>query len=252
MTCLITGFAFFTGCLLTAAFVLWLRRQNRLNRPALIPAPVWKDTAFTVVCIVVFFVWGSFNAVESILALFMQYVQHTTPSQTSIRLLPYTASGAVTNVIIGLIVHKIRGDYAIVVATGLSTFTTLLLALTHPAGSYWTTIFPGLIMNPIGSDVLYTVWNLVITGSFPSKAQAVAGGIFNTSAQLGKSMGLATAAIIASSITAKANYNTHDSQSKLLDGYRAAFWYCLALNGMVLIGVIWSLCRIDKVGLKRE
>lgn len=67
--------------------------------------------------------------------------------------------------------------------------------------SYWEFVFPALALNVIGPDTLFTVSNLVITGVFPAKTQALAGGVFNTVAQIGKSVGLALSAVIATSIT---------------------------------------------------
>ncbi len=50
--------------------------------------------------------------------------------------------------------------------------------------------------------VLYTISNLAITSLFPSRTQALAGGVFNTVAQIGNSVGLAITSIIAASVTA--------------------------------------------------
>lgn len=52
------------GVLLIPIFVLWLYRQERLGRPALIPNSLWRNRIFTNICINVFMIWGSFNAFE--------------------------------------------------------------------------------------------------------------------------------------------------------------------------------------------
>ncbi|KEF59352.1 uncharacterized protein A1O9_04196 [Exophiala aquamarina CBS 119918] len=62
-------------------------------------------------------------------------------------------------------------------------------------------VFPALALNVIGPDTLFTVSYLVITGAFPKKTRAVAGGMSNTVAQVGKSVGLALSAVIAASVT---------------------------------------------------
>jgi MFS family permease len=49
---------------LIPSFVLWVARQERLQRPALIPNSLWKSPPFTSTCIAVFFTWAVFNAFQ--------------------------------------------------------------------------------------------------------------------------------------------------------------------------------------------
>jgi len=196
--------------------------------------------------------WGMFNAVENYQSFFFQYVQEVSAIQTSLRFLPEPAGGAVTNLIMGLIVHKIRADWAVLVATSISTVSTLLMAVIDVNASYWAFAFPSILLNPVGADTLFTIANLLNTSVFPAKTQALAGGVFNTVAQIGKTVGLATSAVIASSITAKAAQNGASSKEALLDGYKAAFWYCFALCLTTLGISAWGLRKIGKVGTKRD
>ena len=50
--------------LLVPAFADWMRRQERLGRPAIIPNSLWKNTAFATTCVAVFFTWAVFNAFQ--------------------------------------------------------------------------------------------------------------------------------------------------------------------------------------------
>lgn len=74
-----------------------------------------------------------------------------------------------------------------------------------------------------GADTLFTIANLLITSVFPAKTQALAGGVCNTVAQIGKTVGLATTAGIASNIAAKEAQNGATNKEALLEGYKAAF-----------------------------
>lgn len=44
--------------LLIPAFALWVQRQERLGRPAIIPNSIWRNRVFTSICIDVFLLWG--------------------------------------------------------------------------------------------------------------------------------------------------------------------------------------------------
>lgn len=241
-----------TGLALIPAFIVWVGRQERLDRPAIIPNSLWRNRVFTAICLNVFLTWGLFNAVENIQTFVFQYVQNVSAIHTSVRFLPAPLSGALTNLVMAFIVHRVRADWAIIVSTVISMISPLMMALYNPYASYWAYAFPAIATNPIGADTLFTISNLLITSVFPTKTQALAGGVFNTVAQIGKAIGLATSAIIASTITMQSQFPDKESPEALLTGYKAAFWYCLALGGVTLLISIWGLRNIGKVGMKRD
>ena len=49
---------------LLCAFPLWMKHQTKHGRPALIPNKLWKKSAFTSICVSVFFCWASLNGIE--------------------------------------------------------------------------------------------------------------------------------------------------------------------------------------------
>jgi Na+/melibiose symporter-like transporter len=125
-----------TGLTLIPAFILWVGRQERLGKPAIVPNSLWRNRVFTTICIGVFLTWGMFNAVEKFCSFFFQYVQEVSPIQTSLRFLPEPAGGAITNLVMGLIVHKLRADWAVLIATTFSTVSTLLMAVIDVKANY--------------------------------------------------------------------------------------------------------------------
>lgn len=241
-----------TAVILIPAFIIWVGRQERLGRPAIIPNSLWRNRIFSVICVGVFITWGIFNALETYLTLYFQDVQHLSAIQTSVRFLPTPVAGALTNIAMGLISHRVRADYTVILGAGLTTVGALLLCVIQPEWTYWACAFPALLLNPIGADILFTVSNLVITSVFPSKTQGLAGGVFNTVAQIGKSVGLATSGVIATTITEQTRYQDKKSPAALMDGFRAAFWYLFALSCATVLLFIWGLRGIGKVGVKRE
>lgn len=249
-----------TAILLVPAFIFWVGRQERLKRPALIPNSLWRNRVFTAICIAVFLTWGTFNALENILTFFFQYVQEISAIQTSLRFLPAPVAGLLTNLVMGLVVHRMRADWAVSIATAVSSIAPLLMAVVNPRWSYWTAPFWAVFLNAIGADVLFTISNLIITSVFPAKTQGLAGGVFNTIAQIGKSVGLATSAVVAASVTARmrdgdtkvGEGHAGDTPESLMEGYRATFWYIFALGLATVAISIWGLRKIGKVGVKRE
>ena len=134
----------------------------------------------------------------------------------------------------------------------ISALAPLVMAFAKPGTSYWESAFLANTFNPVGADSLFTVANLLITSIFPAKTQALAGGVFNTISQIGKSVGLALVAVIAASVTKDSEFKDKSSPEALLQGYRVTFWFDFALI-VCTVGVsAWGLRKIGKVGHKRD
>ena len=240
------------SAVLIIVFIVWVGRQERLGRPAIIPNSLWRNRVFSTVCLDVFLVGGAFNAQEAIASFFFQYVQKLSTIDSSLRFLPTPAGGVVAMVVTGLLVHRVRANVLTLGGLAIACLAPTLLAVTRPNWPFWWTLFPAMLTNAIGADVLYTVSNLVVTSMFTRRTQATAGGVYNTIAQVGKSIGLASSAAIASAVTTNSGYKDKQSPAALGEGYRAAFWYCLGLNAIALALSIWGLRHIGKVGMKRD
>jgi MFS family permease len=240
--------------LLLPLFVFWVGRQESLNRVAIIPNSLWRSRVFTCICITVFVQWATFNAFEYFMTLFFQEVQLLSAIQTSIRFLPMVVSGALTNIGTGMLVHKVPANMLLLGGCFVTAISPLLMAVVGIQWSYWTCAFIATLLSPICMDVLFTVSNLLITSVFPPKTHGVAGGVFSTISQIGNSVGLAITAVIASGVTmAKSHTPAEQRQPEhLMEGYRAAFWFCFATNIVIVFVIAWGLKKIGMVGLKRE
>lgn len=112
------------------------------------------------------------------------------------------------------------------------------------------------------SIVLYTCSNLIISSAFPSNKQSLAGGIFNTVAQIGNSVGLTIGAVISASVSGVSKGHGENSANKsgsigldelqLLKGFRATFWMCFAALSLVVLVSAGGLRKAGKVGLKKD
>lgn len=236
-------------CLLIASFALilsfvyWVGRQERQYRPTLIPNSLWSNKAFSSICISVILLWGAFTAFEQIINLYFQEVQGLSALDTALRFLPTCLAGGITNVAMGLLVHRFPAKWIILATTGISCVSPLLMAVADPHRSYWVLAFPAVALSPIGVDGLFTVANLVVVSVFPGDTQALAGGVFNTMARIGSSLGLAVVALVADQVTAHTSLEDKRSPEALMEGYRAVFWLMVALTAVSLV--------VSHVGLKQ-
>ncbi|CAG7926266.1 unnamed protein product [Penicillium olsonii] len=234
------------------SFMGWMNWREKSGKSALIPNSLWRNTAFTSVCVMVLLSWAVLNGMETILSLFFQEVQHLSAFQAALRFLPNVVIGILLNVGTGLLVHRLPADHLVLVSTFLSAGSPLLMAIIDPNWSWWYCAFWAVLLGPLSADVIFTIANLIITDAFTPKTQGLAGAVFNVTAQFGTSIGLTIFAIISAGVTQGSAYSDKASPEALMIGYRAVFWTCFGLM-IAACGVgALGLRKIGKVGLKRD
>ncbi|QMW46782.1 hypothetical protein G4B11_010237 [Aspergillus flavus] len=204
------------------------------------------------VCITVFLVWGTLNASEQLTVLYLQDVRGTSTLTASLYFMPAPVCGLLMNAAIGLSFPYLKSSIAVPAGCLLSGIAPLLLATLCGVDGpgYWRGVFQAMALNSLGADLVYTIAKLVITDSFPAKTQALAGGVFNMLAQVVKSVGIATSALIARQITSQMDHA--ESATAMLKGYEAGWWYNCGL-GFVSVAVSFGGMRSVKViEIKRD
>lgn len=242
------------GSSLFPVFAFWMRRQVRLGRPALIPNSLWTtNLPFTTVCIAVFLLYGILNASEQIATLYFQDVLQVSALTSSLYFLPAAVMAILMNGFVGTFLPYLRPSIAVPFSCLVSAIGPLLLATLSKTNGpgYWQGIFQAMALNPIGQQIIYTVGNLIMTAAFPTKTQALAGGVFNMLAEIGRSVGVSTTAVIARQITSQSSHST-TAQESLLVGYKAGWWYNTALAFCSVAISFWGLRHVHKLGVKND
>ncbi|CAD0114084.1 unnamed protein product, partial [Aureobasidium uvarum] len=217
------------------AFICWMSYQVKHERPALIPNALWRNASFTSVCFMITFA----SAVQGISAL-----------GTSLRILPALVMAVLVNITCGYFVNRMPVMWVVVVSSGLSAVSPLLMALVRPEWSYWHMSFIAQVLQPFSTDVLFTIGILVISAVFPPRTQALGGAVFNTCSQLGTSIGLTITAVVADSRTAATT--SDDLSHTLMVGYRLVFWVLFGWMVLVCLTGAFGLRNIGKIGTKQD
>ncbi|KAK1963868.1 MFS general substrate transporter [Colletotrichum sublineola] len=233
------------GCL--PSFILWVQHQEKHGKPALIPNSLWKELAFSSICVMVFLTWAIVHSLEYLFSLFFQEVQGLSAIETSVRFIPNIAIGIVQTLAVGLVLHRTSVYWVVFVACLLTALSPLLMALNNPASSYWYAAFWAVLLSPISGDILFVVSALVITGSFPDNTHALAGAVFNTLSQFGASVGLAAVSLISSTVSRQSH-----APADLVQGYRACFWTLLGAAAFTCMTGAFGLRRVSDKGMKKE
>ncbi|KAF5234373.1 hypothetical protein FANTH_12153 [Fusarium anthophilum] len=187
--------------IMAVLFVYWMHFRVKNGQVALIPNELWKNPCFTSICITVALSFAVLNSLDLVTSLYFQEIEHLSALEAAIRMLPSTVVGLTLNITTGLVVHKIRANWMVALASLISAGSPLLMAVIHPDWPYWKCAFPAQVLMPFSVDVLFTIGLIIITEVFPDEKQAVAGAVFNTAGQLGNTLGLAAMQVISTWVT---------------------------------------------------
>ncbi|RYP40288.1 hypothetical protein DL767_001831 [Monosporascus sp. MG133] len=218
---------------LLAGFPCWMYWQAKHDRPALIPNRLWRQATFTSACLGVFFCWASLNGIEYFTTLFFQQVQGLSALESSIRYFSQIIMGTSVNIVLVYLISRVRVVVLTVASACITLVSPAIMATVGVDASYWAGPCWALFLCPVNPWVLFSISNLLISDALPADEQSLAGGVFNQFAQFGNSVGLAIAAVIAASVTEHSN--EVGEKTRLMDGFRAAFWVIFASTGAVIV-----------------
>lgn len=138
--------------LLLPAFSLWVKRQVKRQKPALIPNAVWKNMPFLFICVSMFFTWAAFNAFQYITTLFFQDIQKISALQASIRFLPMAVVGVLTNSVAAYLVVKVNVNILLGISAVITAVSPILMVVASPGWIYWAAAFVAMTLSPINGD----------------------------------------------------------------------------------------------------
>ncbi|CAL1716634.1 unnamed protein product [Somion occarium] len=256
------------GVVLTTAFFVWqwyLERPSvretysRWTPPPLMKISLWSrgNGRFAAMQCIVFFLMCAFQSWLLWTVLYYETYQNYTPVLSMIRMLPMIPAGILCNIFIGLLVGKIPGVVLIAIGCLCTGIAGLLFALINPAASYWAFGFPAAVLTVVGADFVFAGGSLFVAKLALPHEQSLAGGLFQTMAQLGIAFGLAITTIVFDRVRAQKSLNLGvviDSQGSnapreaQLQAYRAAQWTILGFGALASILAVLFLRGVGVVG----
>ncbi|MCJ1433734.1 hypothetical protein MMC27_003099 [Xylographa pallens] len=209
------------GVLIIATFLYW----ESIFATPLMPLHIWRDRDFSLLMVIVWLGFSAFPPASFWLALYMQRIQHLSPLLVAVHLLPQAIMGTTTNIVAGLILHRVSNKLIMLVGAVCYTVSFLLLALQKQDSSYWAFIFPSLNLMVIGADLEFNVANMYVMSALPAHQQSIAGGIFQTLTRLAMTVGLGILTAVFNSVS-----SSLESAETPLKPYTAVFWAACGLS----------------------
>jgi EmrB/QacA subfamily drug resistance transporter len=180
------------GTLLVGAFVWW---ESRAASPML-PMHFFRNRTFALTNVAsLFMAFGMFGSIF-FLAQFFQTVQHMSPLQSGLRILPWTAMPMLIAPLAGAVSDRLGGER--LMAAGLLLQASGLLwiaAVSSPTIAYTSLIGP-FALSGIGMSLFFAPVANVILGAVRPEHEGKASGANNAIRELGGVFGVAVLAAV--------------------------------------------------------
>jgi EmrB/QacA subfamily drug resistance transporter len=180
------------GALLVAAFVRW---ELRSDSPML-PMHFFRNRTFALTNVAsLFMAFGMFGSIF-FLAQFFQTVQHMTPLQSGLRILPWTAMPMLIAPLAGAVSDRIGGERLMAAGLLLQASGLLWIAgVSSPTIAYTSLIGP-FALSGIGMSLFFAPVANVILGAVRPEHEGKASGANNAIRELGGVFGVAVLAAV--------------------------------------------------------
>ena len=205
------------GTLLAAFAVIEMRRPNALIPPRLLTTG--RVAAGNLLMALLGSVW---IALFFFLPLYQQQVLGMGPLATGAGQLPLAVANMIGAALAPRISRRIGGTATVTAALLIEAAGLLWLSRLSADGSYLADVLGPSILVGLGLSIAFVQLTALAVDGVPPQDAGLAGGLVNTTRQVGGAIGLAALATLAGSVTAHAS--THQPHLEALSaGYRAAF-----------------------------
>jgi hypothetical protein len=106
--------------------------------------------------------FSGFISTQFWLSLYLQRIKHLSALEVAVRLLPMVINGILVNIVTGLVLHRVRNNLLMAIGAVAYVACSLILGFMKEDASYWTFIFPALLLSVVGADIQFNVANVCI------------------------------------------------------------------------------------------
>jgi predicted MFS family arabinose efflux permease len=175
--------------------------------------------------------------------LYVQEILGYSPLEAGLAFLPITAGIMIGAGLAQQLVKRIGVRAVSVLGMFVAAGGLLLLSNASVGGSYVEDILPGLIPQSIGMGLTFVPVTLIATTNVADEDAGLASGLFNTSQQVGGSLGLAILSTLAADKTASVLADGAQPPQALVEGFNAAFFAGAVL---IMIGALLMLFLVRR------
>src|SRR4051794_6188322 len=238
--------AFFVlSVLLLAAFVVIERR----SAGPLVRLSIFRVRSLTTANISMFFAASGIFAMFFFNTLYIQRVLGYEPLKAGLAFLPFTGGIMISAGLAANLAPRVGVRLVAAVGLIISIVGMLLLIRLPVNGTYVSDVLPSILLTSLGMGAVFMPLTLIATTGLDDDDQGLASGLFNTSQQVGGSVGLAILTTVATSQTK--GFEGTDTAA-LVHGFHYAFAGAAVLLGISLVALIALLRERDVAKIMAE
>jgi EmrB/QacA subfamily drug resistance transporter len=210
--------------LVAAGFLLTAFVFNEVrSRDPLLPLGLFRVRNVAGGDITALIVAASLFALFYLLTLYLQTVLGYSPIRAGVSVLVTPVTIAIVSGVTAQLVGRIGYKPTMVVGPLILGVGLYVLSGIRVNGTYWSDVFPGLVVTGIGLGFTFVSLTLAATSGAPVHLSGLVSGVLNTSQQVGGAIGLAVLAVLANSTTNAELASGHTLAQAKVAGYHHAF-----------------------------
>jgi EmrB/QacA subfamily drug resistance transporter len=221
------------GVALLAAFLVVERRASQ----PLVPLGLFSSSTFSGTNAVTLLLYGALAVVFFLLGLVLQGPLGYSPLQAGAATVPITVAMLLLSARAGQLAERVGPRIPMTVGPALVAVAALLLTRVDAASSYWTDVFPGVVVFGLGLALTVAPLTATALGAVDDEHAGVASGINNAVARTGQLLAVAAIPLVAGFAPGDA-VGTDD----LVAGFHTVMRVAAAM-AVVAAGVAWSTVR---------
>jgi EmrB/QacA subfamily drug resistance transporter len=229
---------FALSVVLLAAFVVIERR----SAGPLVRLSIFRVRSLATANISMFFAASGIFAMFFFNTLYIQRVLGYHPLKAGLAFLPFTGGIMISAGLAANLAPRVGVRLVAAIGLIVSIIGMLLLVRLPVDGSYVSDVLPSIILTSLGMGAVFMPLTLIATTGLDDDDQGLASGLFNTSQQVGGSVGLAVLSTVA---TSRTNSFVGTETAALVHGFHYAFAGAAGLLGIALVALIAMLRERD-------
>src|SRR6266851_3926060 len=214
---LVTGVA---GIITLVSFVL----VERSSRHPLLPLAIFRSRQFTAANAITFVIYGALGGALFLLPIQLQRVVGLSALESGSALIPMTILMLLLSPLAGRISQRTGPRVPMTVGPFVAAVGLVLLVRVGPAGGYWLTILPAVVVFGLGLSITVAPLTATVLAAAGPEHAGIASAINNDVARAAGLIAVATLPLVAG-ITGRAALDPHI----LSAGFRMAMWIAAAL-----------------------
>ena len=222
------------GAIMIAAF-LW--NEHRRHARAMMPLGLFKGRCFSGLNLLTFLLYGAFSAAMLLIPYVLITSGGYSPVQAGLAMLPLPILMTSLSPKMGAMAARIGARIPLTVGPTIVAVGMALAMLASPAGSYWTGIFPMILVMALGMTIAVAPLTSSVLGSVEEQHVAMASGFNSAVARTG---GLIATALLGAVLSSEGE--------QLFAGFRVAMYVSAAVAAL---SSVVALTMLGGVKMKR-